>query len=247
MASQYFKNFPIVNYNGISLRNIMLKSSFLSELFLSSQGFYDYLLEDGDRPTTVAYNYYGSIDYAWLVILANQIIDPYFEWPLSSEEFDNYIITKYGSIDASRGYFDANLSGTISTSNTTVTGSGTSFTQRFRVGDYLKANSLYRKVTDIDSDTSMTIEAKFPVDLVANTHQTTYGLREYRYNDDTSNIVIDVDTFIYAYTAEGQGLFVPISDYTKEFELNEERRAIKLVEASYAPRIAIELNKSLQK
>lgn len=247
MASQYFKNFPIVNYNGVSLRNIMLKSSFASDLFLSSQGFYDYFIEDGDRPTTVAYNYYGSVDYAWLVILANQIIDPYFEWPLSTTEFDDYIIDKYGSIDAARGYFDANLSGTISTSNTTVTGSGTSFTQRFRVGDYLKANSLYRKVTAITSDTSMTIEAKFPTNLVSNTHQTTYGLREYRYNQESVDLAISVDTFIYAIETTGQGLFAPVSDYTKEFELNNERKSIKLVDVQYAPRIAIELNKSLKR
>lgn len=59
MSRQYFKNFPIVNYNGISLRNIMLKSSFIREILLSSS-LYDYTVPEGERITTVAYDYYGS-------------------------------------------------------------------------------------------------------------------------------------------------------------------------------------------
>jgi len=82
MSRQYFKNFPIVNYNGISLRNIMLKSSFIREILLSSS-LYDYTVPEGERITTVAYDYYGSVDYAWLIMISNQLIDPYFQWPMT--------------------------------------------------------------------------------------------------------------------------------------------------------------------
>jgi hypothetical protein len=80
----------------------MLKSSFIGDLNLGDTAFYTYEVKDGERPTVVAFNYYGSIDYVWLVYLSNQITDPYFEWPLSSQELDSHIIKKYGSIEESQ-------------------------------------------------------------------------------------------------------------------------------------------------
>ena len=102
MAKRYFKNFPLVQYNDALVRNIMLKSSFIGGLNLGDTAFYTYEVKDGERPTVVAFNYYGSIDFVWLVYLSNQITDPYFEWPLSSQELDAHIIKKYGSIETSQ-------------------------------------------------------------------------------------------------------------------------------------------------
>lgn len=99
MATKYFKNFPLISYNDKLLRNIILKSAFIGELNLDDTAFYTYEVKDGERPTTVAFNYYDSIDYVWLVFLSNQITDPYFEWPLSSQELEAHIAKKYGSIE----------------------------------------------------------------------------------------------------------------------------------------------------
>lgn len=101
MATRYFRNFPIIEYRGKSLRNILLKSNFIRDLLLDSSIFSEYAVNDGERPTTVAFDFYGSIEYTWLVLLSNQIVDPYFEWPLSQSEFDHYIAKKYGSIQES--------------------------------------------------------------------------------------------------------------------------------------------------
>lgn len=102
MATKYFKNFPLITYNDKLLRNIILKSAFIGELNLGDTAFYTYEVKDGERPTTVAFNYYDSIDFVWLVFLSNQITDPYFEWPLSSQELDAHIAKKYGSIEAAQ-------------------------------------------------------------------------------------------------------------------------------------------------
>jgi len=98
MAVQYFKNFPLVNYNDVSMRNIMLKASIDINLFLSNTKLYTYQIKDGEKPTIIADQYYGDINYAWLVLLSNTIIDPYFEWPLTNQELDAHIIKKYGSL-----------------------------------------------------------------------------------------------------------------------------------------------------
>lgn len=95
----YFSNFPYVNYNGKIVRNIILKSNILKDLLLDTSQFYNYQIKDGEKPVSVAFDYYGSVDYVWLVMLSNQILDPYFEWVLSTEELDQHIIKKYGSIE----------------------------------------------------------------------------------------------------------------------------------------------------
>jgi hypothetical protein len=64
--------------------------------------FDEYYIEDGERPDTVAYDYYGDQSMDWLVLLTNEIQDPYFEWPLSYEQFNEYLRDKYGSVSVTQ-------------------------------------------------------------------------------------------------------------------------------------------------
>ena len=56
------------------------------------------------RPEDIAYYYYGSTDYTWLIYLANNIVDPYHQWPLSQENFNKYLIEKYAAKSGKTGY-----------------------------------------------------------------------------------------------------------------------------------------------
>ena len=56
---------------------------------------YTYAVQDGDTPETVAYKYYGSVDRYWIVLHGNQSLDPQWDWPLTSQQFQKYIIKKY--------------------------------------------------------------------------------------------------------------------------------------------------------
>ena len=54
-------------------------------------------LDDLDTPESVAYKYYGSTKYHWIVLLSNNIIDVEREWPLSNSNLEGYIKDKYGA------------------------------------------------------------------------------------------------------------------------------------------------------
>lgn len=56
-------------------------------------------LHAGLRPDVLADAYYQDAEQDWTVYLANQIVDPYYGWYLSEEEFNSFIIDKYTDLD----------------------------------------------------------------------------------------------------------------------------------------------------
>lgn len=59
--------------------------------------FMDYLIKDWEAPEEIAHKLYGSCDYEWVILLANNIINPYTDWLLTNYELEQYIKNKYGS------------------------------------------------------------------------------------------------------------------------------------------------------
>ena len=102
--SEYFKYFPTIQHDlsnvgqEVTLTNILRRFVVRSDLRERTDIFYDYNVQAGDRPDTIAEKYYGDSDLAWLVLHFNQIVDPYFGWPLFNQDFINYIRKKYGSV-----------------------------------------------------------------------------------------------------------------------------------------------------
>lgn len=92
----YFNNFPKITYNGTTVRNIILKSAIVSDVFSKKNSFYPYIVQDGMRPDMVSNEVYGSPYYDWVVYFSNSIVDPYYDWPLSSADLDTFMQKKYG-------------------------------------------------------------------------------------------------------------------------------------------------------
>ena len=105
--ANYFKSIPNVKYdiNGNApntyqtATNIMKRPRFKAKVIDEITDYYPYRVKDGARPEIVSFNAYGSVGYAYLILLFNDIYDPVFDWPLASPQFEEYIITKYGSVD----------------------------------------------------------------------------------------------------------------------------------------------------
>ena len=92
---KYFENFPIIEYEGRRVRDISRRTSFVRALSNNPYIYYPYTVSEGERAEEVAHFYYGSVDYVWLVYMANNIIDPYHEWPMDPQTFNDYIVEKY--------------------------------------------------------------------------------------------------------------------------------------------------------
>ena len=67
--------------------------------------FDKYIIEEGERPDTVASKIYGNSGLDWLVIFSAGIINQRHEWPLSGQELYDYSLDKYGEdLNAIRFY-----------------------------------------------------------------------------------------------------------------------------------------------
>lgn len=102
--SAYFEYFPVVNYNGTRVRDISRRNRLASNTLSNPFILLPYTVKEGERAEDIAYYYYGSVDYVWLVYLANNILDPYHQWPLSDQDFNNFIISKYQEQSSKTGY-----------------------------------------------------------------------------------------------------------------------------------------------
>jgi hypothetical protein len=105
----FFEPFPKINYdikkndNTTSVTNIFVRFK-IQEYFRSTTAvYYDYTIQDQDRPDIIAAKYYDDASLDWVILLTNSVIDPHFDWPLSQENLDRFIIKKYGNMASAKG------------------------------------------------------------------------------------------------------------------------------------------------
>lgn len=99
----YFEKFPKIVYTqddyltGQVVPDVLRRASVISEV-IDNVSFYDlYDVEDGETPEIVADRYYNDPTLHWLVLLTNEVIDPRFAWPLSTNNLIEFCNGKYGA------------------------------------------------------------------------------------------------------------------------------------------------------
>jgi hypothetical protein len=100
--NKYFAQFPVIQYGNSQVINITNRVAILNQVFGDQYAFYPYQVKNGMRAEQVAEKYYGDPDMVWLVYLSNNIVDPYYQWPMSDDVFNDHIRSAYGSVDAAK-------------------------------------------------------------------------------------------------------------------------------------------------
>jgi len=110
MPNKYFRNIPDFEYvnrtkdgqyisNYTQVKNFFKKGKLREDIFQDLTTFQKYDVKGDDRPDNVANEIYGSPDLDWVVLLSNNVINVYDEWPLSQSNLDAYVMDKYGTIE----------------------------------------------------------------------------------------------------------------------------------------------------
>jgi hypothetical protein len=265
---QYFNVIPKLIYNNpitgdpLVMTNIMKRASVVGSILNNPLIFYEYDIQDGDTPDIVASKYYGDPYRYWIVMFANQYLDPEFNWPFNYSEFGNYINNQYtatGNLISSTTYtatvnltdleyISGNIIGSIINVNYSISGYALSDTAT--VLSYSSNTQSNTTTLTVDSDFSQLPESNVSYNLF--TYDTIYQYQKItkQYNQSTQITTTQTDAITqntynslpaYSsntyYLSDGQVDITitknALTYYDWETQKNEEKRNINLINKSY--------------
>ena len=105
--SDYFRKVPDFEYvsrlpdakigDYITVKNLFKRGALEPDILENLAFHTKYEIRGDDRPDNVAFDVYGNSNLDWLVLLCNNIINIPNEWPMLQNDFDEFLLEKYGS------------------------------------------------------------------------------------------------------------------------------------------------------
>lgn len=94
-----FDKLETITYNNKLSKNIMTRAAYVRQVISKYKIFYKYQIDDGERPDTIAHDYYGDARYDWLVCITNNIFSIPSDWPKTYDGMLAYLQEKYGQVN----------------------------------------------------------------------------------------------------------------------------------------------------
>jgi len=129
----YFNRFQLIGYdiegkedqlNVKPITNILQRVRMKMDFIKNRVLYVDFSITDGDTPESISYDYYGTSGLHWIVLFAQQITNPYYEWPLTYYDLNRYVDKKYGSTKLDPHHYE-DTDGNIVNEPGTPIGNGT--------------------------------------------------------------------------------------------------------------------------
>ena len=126
----YFANFPLIPYDNYGTGDFRLTPNILKRIAVraniktTTSLFDTYDVKEGETPEMIADKLYGNPEFHWVVLMMNDVVDRYHQWPMSRRQFLAHLNDKYTNVDAVHHYEisqssgDTNIKINIGTSNT---------------------------------------------------------------------------------------------------------------------------------
>ena len=86
---------------------VKLRSKVENELTLYTK----HNVTSGERPEHIADQFYNDPTLHWIILIVNNITDPFYGWPLSEKEFLDYVNDKYTTPSGAHHYEKTQSSG----------------------------------------------------------------------------------------------------------------------------------------
>lgn len=121
----YFTKFPKAAYTLDNYRSaqvtpdIFKRVKFSIDLVNNFAAYDEYDVQDGETPEIVADLFYNDPTLHWVILHANEVVDPRFEWPLSQYNLLQFVEGKYGNASAIHHYEDT--TGNVTNGNVIIT------------------------------------------------------------------------------------------------------------------------------
>ena len=79
--------------------NLMRRVGLRAKVKTNTMLFDTYKVKEGETPEIIAHKLYGDSELHWIIMLVNNIIDRYHDWPMSTNQFNSYLNQKYVDAD----------------------------------------------------------------------------------------------------------------------------------------------------
>jgi hypothetical protein len=250
-VSPYFDLFPKVKYdingdglNSESVTNIFKRLGILKEVLSNAGSYVLYEIEDNDTPEILAEKVYNDSGAGWIILYANKIIDPQFDWPMSDNVFKDYIINKYGSVE------NAQLTYHHYEKVVETTVDGITYTRRYDVGQQRYTEQPldvpYTYYTPYSSANNLVLTSDTSLVTADNVFFTVDHSNHYSYNDTSLPEYYSYE----AHTVNDKTVFMntygnAVSNYDYELAINEGKRFIKVIKAQYYTQIMKEFKNTI--
>ena len=112
----YFNYFPEIAYD-VRGKKDNVRSDFVTNILVRARKkieitnaslFEQYFIRDGDRADTIAHKIYDDSTLHWVILYANYMTNPYYDWPMTYFDLQKYIAKKYDNPNGVHHYEDAN-------------------------------------------------------------------------------------------------------------------------------------------
>ena len=149
MPAPYFRQVPDLEYvsrlpnakisDYIKVKNLFKRGKLADDIFANLSFFTKYQIEGDDRPDNVAYKVYSDSTVDWVVLLSNNYINIQSEWPLLQNDFDRYLLDKYGTYEKLNAVHHYETSEIKNVDGATITPAGLTVASDYSVTYYYAA------------------------------------------------------------------------------------------------------------
>lgn len=244
---KYDINRSLINPKYEEVTNIFFRVRVIREVINNINSYFVAEIEDGDTPEILAEKVYKDAGAGWIITMANEMVDPQWDWPLNYDEFNKYITGKYGSVENAKlqtHHYEMVITSTLNPDDITTE-------RRYIVnGDKLTENMLtvpynyfrpdyYNENFTMDSTLYKVDSTEYTVDF-GNDEQDPgeFGLQpgSLAFTQYVNNYNIGGKTIREIVRGEA------INTYDYEQELNESKRLIRIIKREYYEQIQNEFN-----
>lgn len=242
--ARFFQSFPKIPYDMSNERlktfdrvtNVFFRLRVLRSVLTNISAYYEYIIREGDTPEILANKVYGDAEAHWIILMANDIIDAQYDWPLNNRDFKKYILAKYGTLENAKTtyhHYEKVIQRTESLS-------GLVTERRFEVNETKLAKNVSSVIESLPYDY---YEAPTNPEQYMNYGTVLPDTQSYLTIDvglasknSTSTLVDAGRTITEVISREA------VSNYDYEVAENEKKRTIKIIKPEYYPQIMKEFS-----
>ena len=106
----YFDKFPKIIYDAKGNGNYKLLPDILRRVRTravideSVVLFEKYDVVNGERPEDIAFKWFGDAQLHWVILMTNNVLDRYYDWPMNSVQLQEFLEDKYDNPDGIHHY-----------------------------------------------------------------------------------------------------------------------------------------------